>query len=123
MTADTANRGSREILKAARQDARRQLVRRWLPRVCNTIMVVGLLNFGLFVVGTFYIGGDAWNGKAVGQTYYVWGYHDGHKGYTEVTRSVFEYSRWHVYSVLITWPLVMLAGFVAQRIRRVDAEP
>ncbi len=84
-------------------------------------MFVGLLNFVLFGAGTFYVGGDAWNGKIEGQKYYVWGYHDGHNGYTEVRRSVFEYSRWHVYSVMVTWPLVILAGFVAQRARRSEA--
>jgi len=85
------------------------------------IVVVGLLNFVLFVAGSFYLGGDAWNGKVEGQKYYVWGYHHGQKGYTEVSRSVFDYSRWHVYSVMVTWPLAILAGIVAERVRRSEA--
>ena len=61
------------------------------------------------------------SGEVEGQKYYVWGYHHGHKGYTEVSRSVFDYSRCHVYSVMVTWPLAILAGFVAERARRSEA--
>lgn len=121
MTDGTASRGPREILKAARQDSRRKVVRRWLPTLCHTIMIVGFVNLVLFVAGTFYVGGDAWNGKIEDQKYYVWGYHNGHKGYTEVSRGVFEYSRWHVYSLMVTWPFVLVAGFAAERVRRLEA--
>lgn len=115
MTEPTESRGFRDILKTARQDSRRKLVSRWLPKLCNTIVVVALLNFGLFLAGTIFVGGDAWNGKVEGQKYYVWGYHHGRKGYTEVSQAVFEYSKWHAFSVIVTWPLGMLAVVVSQR--------
>ena len=118
MTQATESRGPTEILKAARQDYRRKLVRRWVPTLCNVIFVVGLLNFILFLAGTLYLGGDAWNGKVEGQKYYVWGYHHGQKGYTEVSPTAFDYSRWHVYSVMVTWPLVILGGIVSGRMAR-----
>jgi hypothetical protein len=55
--------------------------------------------------------------------YFLWGYHNGTKGYIEVTRAIFDYSRWHVYSVMVTWPLMLLAVFASSRIRRLIAIP
>jgi hypothetical protein len=69
----------------------------------------------LFLAGTFYLGGDAWNGNVEDHKYYAFGYHHGQKGYTEVSRAAFDYSRWHVYSVMITWPLAILAGTIGWR--------
>jgi hypothetical protein len=111
-----------EILKAARQDARREAIRRLLPKLCSIVVAVGLLNFILFLAGAFYLGGDAWNGKVEGHKYYVWGYHLGQKGYTEVSRAAFDYSRWHVYSVMVTWPLAIVAGVIGGRMVR-PSEP
>jgi hypothetical protein len=91
-------------------------MRRTLSKLCPFVMIMGFLNFILFLAGAFYLGGDAVNGKIENGKFYVWGYnyHDGTKGYTEVSRSAFD-SRWHVYSVMTTWPLVILAGFVYKR--------
>ena len=41
-------------------------------KVFAVAMVVGLLNFLLFVAGTFYFGGDAVNGKTEQGRYYLW---------------------------------------------------
>jgi hypothetical protein len=72
--------------------------------------------------GDFYFGGDAWNGKIEAGKYFLWGDHNGSKGYIEVSKSVFEYSRWHGYTVMVTWPLIVLAGLVCERVtRRSDA--
>ena len=91
---------------------------RFVQKLCTVAMVVGILNFILFAAGTYYFGGDAVNGKAEGGKYYLWGSHHGEKGYIEVSPSVFHYSRWHVYSLWITWPLMIFAAFVSQRIDR-----
>jgi hypothetical protein len=42
--------------------------------------------------------------------------------YIEVTKSVFTYSKWHVYSVWLTWPLMFAAGpyLYKKRIRNFD---
>jgi hypothetical protein len=109
--------GSRDILQAVRKDSRRRMMSRFLRKACTIAVIVGFLNFVLFLVGTFYLGGDAVNGKTEGGKYYLWGYHGGKKGYTQVSRAVFDYSRWHVYSVMVTWPLMILAGFASKRIR------
>lgn len=117
MPKETKNEGSRDILQAVREDSRRRRMTRFLrfvQKLCLIVMVVALLNFLLFLAGTFYFGGDAVNGKAEGGKYHLWGSHHGEKGYIEVSQSVFDYSRWHVYSVWVTWPLMIVAGFVSQ---------
>jgi len=107
--------GSRDILQALQEDSRNRLVSRFLRKLCGIAMVVGVLNFVLFFAETSYLGGDAVNGKAEGGKYYLWGYHDGSKGYTEVSQAVFNFSKWHVYSMMITLPVMMLAGFAEKR--------
>ena len=109
---------ARDILKAVRDDARSRMASHFFRRLCDIAVIVGLLNFLLFLAGAFYFGGDAWNGKAEAGRYFLWGYHNGTKGYIEVTKAVFDYSKWHVYSVMVTWPLMLLAGFASSRIKR-----
>ncbi|HWG18951.1 MAG TPA: hypothetical protein VG225_00390 [Terracidiphilus sp.] len=89
-----------------------------LSKLYLAVVIVGLLNFFVFVAGTFYIGGDAVNGKVQNGRYYVWGYryHDGVKGFTEVSRPVFDYSRWHVYTVWATWTVMILGGVLYSRL-------
>jgi hypothetical protein len=111
---------ARDILDAAHQDLGRKLIRRYIPKTCGVLIAIGLLNFLLFLAGALYLGGDAWNGKIEGGHYYVWGYHHGTKGYKEVSQRAFEYSRWHVYSVMVTWPLAIVAGLVSARVGRDD---
>ena len=84
-------------------------------KACNLVIFVGILNFLIFVAGAIYLGGDAVNGKVEGGRYYLFGVRaeSGRKVYTEVSEPVFTYSKWHVYSLLVTWPLVMAAGFAS----------
>ena len=86
-------------------------------RACQIFCGVGILNFVVFVAIACYLGGDAVNGKIEGGRYYLFGVRSeaGRKVYTEVSESVFNYSKWHVYSLWATWPLVMAAGFAANR--------
>jgi hypothetical protein len=95
----------------------RRIMRRMLVKLCGFAMIVGFLNFLLFLAGALYLGGDAVNGKIENGKYYLWGYsyHEGTKGYTEVSQAIFDYSRWHVYSVMTTSPLMILAGLVYKR--------
>jgi hypothetical protein len=39
----------------------------------------------------------------------------GQKGYREVSKLTFRYSKWHGYSALVTWGLMMVAGMVLKR--------
>jgi len=84
---------------------------------CITIILIGLLNMAVFVAIALRLGGDALNGKATSGHYYIYGYQPktGHKGYMEVSESTFRYSKWHGYSALATWGLMMLAGMVLKR--------
>ena len=107
-----------DILNAARQDSMRRVLPRFLRTLLFTSVIVGLLNFALFLAGVFYLGGDAVNGKIEAGRYYVWGDHHGAKGYAEVSHDAFYYSKWHACSVMVTWPLIILAGVAYQRIRR-----
>ena len=89
-------------------------------KVCRWIVVLGLINFGIFLAGAFCLGGDAVNGKVTEGHYYVFGVRAkaGQKVYTEVSKSAFSYSKWHVYTLWITWPLVMAAVFLVNRYRK-----
>jgi hypothetical protein len=115
------SKSSRDILQAVREDSRRKLTSRAsrvLRKLSLVTTTVGLLDFLLFLAGAFYFGGDAWNGKAQAGRYFLWGYHHGTKGYIEVSKAVFDYSKWHVYSVMVTWTLMLLVGFASSRMGR-----
>jgi len=90
------------------------------PKVCVAIIAVGILNFVVFVFVASHLGGDAVNGKVEDGHYYLFGVRteSGHKVYTEVSESVFTYSKLHVYSLLASWPLVMAAGFARSRYKK-----
>lgn len=82
------------------------------------IGMVALINFASFVIIAQYIGGDAVNGHPSGGHYFL----ASHGRLTEVSRAVFEYSRWHTISLFVTHSLAFLAlaflaGWVAFRKR------
>jgi hypothetical protein len=80
------------------------MVSRKLKLICITLFVLAWINFVVFFVVASIIGGDAMNGKVKDGKYYV-----AHRSqYTEVSRPVFVYSRFHVYFVWILHPIGML---------------
>jgi hypothetical protein len=81
-------------------------------RICLFIFGLGVVNFVLFFLAAIYLGGDAVNGKIVGGHYYLMS----HGQYTEVSKEVFAYSKWHVYSTWVTHPLALIAGYWYHRI-------
>ena len=70
------------------------------------IFAVAFINFFLFIIGTVILGGDALNGKVVGDHYYL----ANHGQLTEVNAFVFMYSKIHAISIFITHPLAGIAG-------------
>jgi hypothetical protein len=46
--------------------------------------------------------------KAAATIYFGERTENGTKVYTEVSKGTFTYSKYHVYSIFITWPLLML---------------
>jgi hypothetical protein len=109
---------SRDLAKAIREDSRRRMftiATRLLSKLAAVVTVVGLLDFVSFLIGASYLGGDAVNGKIDGGRYYLYGPYHGMKGYHEVSQAVFDYSRWHAYSLMIIWPLMIVLSIAAER--------
>jgi hypothetical protein len=74
----------------------------------QTLIAIGFLNFISFAVVASLLGGDAVNGKTDGQRFYL----GSHGHYTEVSRSTFEYSRFHTHSVWITHSLLFIGAAI-----------
>src|SRR5579871_1106735 len=102
-----------KIVQTVGQDSRRRKKFPLLSRIYLGLVIAALLDFIFLIALSLYIGGDAINGKTENGKYFVWGqnYHFGPKGYTEVSRAVYDFSKWQVYSVWATWS-VMLLGTV-----------
>lgn len=81
--------------------------RYWQP-----VAAVAVVNFLLFAVASFRLGGDALNGGIEGGRYYL----DNHGRRTEVGRAVYTYSFVHAASVVGTHGLTM--GWAAVMIGR-----
>ena len=82
--------------------------------MCIGVFIGALVNFVAFWLIAVYLGGDAVNGRAVGEHFYL----SSHGKLTEVSESVWNYSKWHVYSVWVTHPLGLLAAFLYLRLRK-----
>ena len=83
----------------------------------------GMLNFVVFVIGTFIVGGDAMNARqSCAPGNYLWD-----KSLTnrchEVSRAIYLYSKAHVYSVFLSWPLVMAGAAYLAYVKRARRRP
>jgi len=79
-------------------------LRKALPYIAVALTIIGFVNFFWFLTESMSLGGDAINGYQRDGHYFL-----GNKGsYTEVTKSVWEWSRIHAESVWITHPLALL---------------
>jgi hypothetical protein len=88
-----------------------------LSAMSQIVKVVGwlwILNFAVYALVATWLGGDAINGHAEAGRYYL-ALH-GHS--TEVSRDIFEYSRWHTYFLFAH----LGAVFVLWRIDRNQAK-
>ncbi|MEI7901752.1 MAG: hypothetical protein WCK89_15980 [bacterium] len=86
-----------------------KLTRKWkdAPVWLRAVWLVAIINFVACFVVAAKNGGDAVNGKEEGGRFFV----ASHGHYTEVTRSFFEYSRIHTYSIWVTHPLAIIGAF------------
>jgi hypothetical protein len=73
-----------------------------------------LANFIVFFVVAVVLGGDAINGKTDGGRYFL----ANHGRLTQVSRGIFEYSRYHAISLFITHPMALLAAWRAKATTR-----
>lgn len=77
--------------------------------VAHTVFIaLAVVNFLVFAAVAYRVGGDALSGKVEAGQYFL-----GAKGgYTEVSKEVFEYSKMHELSVVVTLPLAILTGLL-----------
>jgi hypothetical protein len=81
---------------------------RYTGRAVKALFTVAWINFMWFAIETMVLGGDALNGKVEDGRYYL-----KLKGkYTEVSRSVWNYSYAHAVSVCVTHPVGFVGGGV-----------
>ena len=88
--------------------------RKALHYFCGTLVGIAIANFIVFVIVAAYLGGDAFNGKQIGEHFYL-----GWKGaYTEVSRNVFGYSQVHVFILIMNYACAIPAAYVLYRLKR-----
>ena len=80
-----------------------------LFRASSWAITIGILNFFLFAAVSIVIGGDALNGGLENGQYYLGG--GGH--HTPVPYLVFLFSQVHAYSVLVSWPAIIVLSLVS----------
>lgn len=71
------------------------------------VFVIALINFAVFAAGTVYFGGDALSGYQASGRYFL----ANKRQLTEVSQTVFEYSRWQTLSLFVTHPAAMAVGW------------
>ena len=81
-----------------------------MPRGRRLFYWAALINFVLFVAGTFVLGGDALNGHVDGGHYFVGSHHH----FTEVSRAAYWYSAIHALSVVVTLPIAAVMALSAR---------
>ncbi|CAG0926818.1 hypothetical protein TFLX_00217 [Thermoflexales bacterium] len=79
-----------------------------LRRLPALIMYLGMMNFLLFFISSFLLGGDGLNGKIEAGHYYL----GNHGDYTEVIYPVYWFSRAQGILFFISWPFVMVATLI-----------
>jgi hypothetical protein len=77
-------------------------------KTTTCILIVCILNFITFIIGSGIIGGDAVNGHQLDGSYFV----SSHGIDTEVTETVWKYSYWHVKSLFVTHPLAIISFII-----------
>jgi hypothetical protein len=77
-------------------------------RFLQIVVYIGLINFAIFLIIASFIGGDALSGKVQDGHYYV-AYHG---QFTEVSYTIFIYSKLHALSLLITHTFTIIAIFL-----------
>jgi hypothetical protein len=78
-------------------------------RASSWIVTLGFLNFFLFIAISLVIGGDALNGGVENGQYYL----GGGGRHTSVPYLVFLFSQVHAFSVLASWPAMMILMLVS----------
>jgi hypothetical protein len=82
-----------------------------MRRIFAVACLLGILNFAAFVVGTFIVGGDAINGgsSCPAGGFYLWDKTEPDPC-RQVSQSTYWYSKLHAYSVIVSWPIIIVAS-------------
>lgn len=78
----------------------------------KVLAVVAIVNFAAFILIGIYLGGYA-RGHVSGMPYYLQWYGCS----TEVSRAVFQYSKWHGYAMLMTHAAALAAWTIRATLR------
>jgi hypothetical protein len=78
-----------------------------LPYLAIAVVALGFLNFLWFMSETLPLNLIPSDGQVTGGHYFLWSKTNG--GYVEVSRSFWEWVRFHEPTVFLSWPLVMIA--------------
>ncbi len=78
-----------------------------MPKWLVLIGLIALVNFSSFIAIDLYLGGSALNGKQENGKFYL----SEHGRYTEVSETIFEYSKFHAYSMFATHALFLSLSF------------
>lgn len=90
----------------------------WGSRFGRAVLILVLTNFVVFVAIAGYLGGDAINGRHVGERYYLSMY--GRE--TEVSEAIYLYSGWHAWLTLLSWGIAVVINFANERSHRRRSE-
>jgi len=91
---------------AEKSDKEKKIKTPLLEKISGILFALAILNMLAFAVITSVIGGDAISGKIEDGRYYV-----SNRGkYTEVSQSVYTFSRIHIYSVVLMYALLFCAA-------------
>ncbi len=76
--------------------------------LCIFVIAIGILKFLAYVTVAACLGGGAINGWSENGHDFL----SGHRKDTEVSETIFNYSRIHTYCVWITHPMALVAGLI-----------
>ena len=86
-------------------------------KIAAALVILPFVNFFLYALIAEILGGDAVNGKVDGGRYYL----GLHGQYTEVSRAVFTYSKYHTYAIWATSILFLTTAAILEIKRRREA--
>jgi hypothetical protein len=86
--------------------------------ISHLVFVLGLLNFGIFMLECGYFGGTASRGKVEGGKFFLYNKSPREdQRYVPVSESVFRYCTWHEGTIMYTHLAAITAGANIYRIR------
>ena len=83
---------------------------------CKIGVAIGLANYAMYALASFLAGGDGFHGQIVNGHYFI----AAGSGFVEVSRALFQFSRWEALALLGTFPLGLLCARLLSAAQRQD---